>query len=186
MKALGAGLGAGVRRNMTVMHERFRRYRSRVARFRRLKKVGVNTARLVRTGIRAMTYGSAITGVPNGLLRAQRQTVAMTAPGARTGGQNLDMAMVLAAESQDGRADPSYDAHGLPIGESAMAVWEHWGKLQAMQLTIDSAKQKMKTAKNQWAVCYGPGLFICSLAGGLDGKLRMRQKSQQIRACAWT
>ena len=69
VKALGAGLGAGVRRNMTVLRERYHKYRQRIPKFRRLRKIGVDTARLVRTGIRAMTYGSAITGVPNGLLR---------------------------------------------------------------------------------------------------------------------
>ena len=61
-----------------------------------------------------MTYGSAITGVPDGLLRGQRQTVAaITAPGAGTGGQNLDLALVLADGSKNGRADPAYDAHGV-------------------------------------------------------------------------
>ena len=73
--------------------------------------------------MRAITYSSAIMGVPCGLLRAQRQTVAaMAAPGAGTGGQNLDFARVLADESPKGQADPSYDAHGLPICGWAMAV----------------------------------------------------------------
>ena len=67
VRALGAGLGAGVRRNMLVLKERYHKYRSRVPRFRRLRKMGVNTAKLVRTGLRAMTYGSAVTGVPDGM-----------------------------------------------------------------------------------------------------------------------
>jgi len=127
VKALGAGLGAGVRRNMTVLRERYHKYRQRIPKFRRLRKIGVDTARLVRTGIRAMTYGSAITGVPNGLLRSQRQTVAaITSSGAGAGGQNLDLALMIADGGKTGRADPAYDAHGLPIGEWAMAVWEGW------------------------------------------------------------
>ena len=55
VKALGVGLGAGVRRNMGVMRSRLGKFRKRLGRFRRLRKVGVNTARLVRTGLRAIT-----------------------------------------------------------------------------------------------------------------------------------
>ena len=62
VKALGVGMGAGVRRNATVMRTRLTNFTARIARFRRLRKVGVNTARLVRTGMRAITYSNAITG----------------------------------------------------------------------------------------------------------------------------
>ena len=172
VKALGAGLGAGVRRNMTVLRERYHSYRRRIPKFRRLRKVGVDTARLVRTGIRAMTYGSAITGVPDGLLRSQRQTVAaMTAPGAGTGGQNLDLALMLADGSKKGRADPAYDAHGLPIGEWSMAVWEGWESPAAMQLTLDHAERRFKTAKNQWSVTYGPGAAYLLTCRRLEWKV---------------
>jgi len=82
VKALGVGFGAGVRRNATVMRARLRNFVARVTRFRRLRKVGMNTARLMRTGMRAITYSNAIMGVPCGLLRAQRQTAAVvSAPG---------------------------------------------------------------------------------------------------------
>ena len=134
VKALGVGLGAGVRRNATVMQTRLTNFMARVTRFRRLKKVGVNTARLVRTGLRAITYSNAIMGAPCGLLRAQRQTVAAaSAPGAGTGGQNLDLPMVVANGSKKGRADPAYDAHSLPIGEWAMAIWEKWSPIPPLK-----------------------------------------------------
>ena len=101
VKALGVGLGAGVRRNAAVMRTRLTNFMARVTRFRRRRKVGVNTARLVRTGMRAITYSNAIMGVPCGLLRAQRQTAAAAAaPGAGAGGQNLDLAMVVADGSK--------------------------------------------------------------------------------------
>ena len=62
VKALGVGLGAGIRRNVAVARGRLQNYMARVARFRRLRKVGVDTARLLRTGMQAMTYGSSIMG----------------------------------------------------------------------------------------------------------------------------
>ena len=82
VKAFCVGMGAGVRRNATVMRTRLKNFMSRVTRFRRLRTVGVNTARLMRTGMRAITYSNAIMGVPCGLLKAQRQTaVVVSAPG---------------------------------------------------------------------------------------------------------
>ena len=83
VRVLGAGAGASRRRNMRVLRLRHLNYRKRIGRFRRLRAAGVNTARLVRTGIRALTYGSSITGVPDSLLQNQRRTVgAIAAPGA--------------------------------------------------------------------------------------------------------
>ena len=137
VRALGVGLGAGVRRNMTILKKRYHNYKARIGRFRKLRAAGVDTARLVRTGIRAMTYGSSVTGVPTGMLQNQRRTVgAMAAPGAGTGGQNLDLALVLADGGPSGKADPAFDAHGLPIGDWSMAVWEGWEAEGVMQRVI--------------------------------------------------
>ena len=57
VKALGVGLGAGVRRNVDVMRHRLRTMKKRVPRFRRLRKLGISTSRLLRTRAKAaMTY----------------------------------------------------------------------------------------------------------------------------------
>ena len=126
VKALGVGLGAGRRRNAGVARGRLQSYMARLTRMRRLRKVGVSTARLIRTGLRTVTYGSSVLGVPDGLLRAQRQAAAaVAAPGNGTGGQNIDFALMLADEGAKGRADPAYDAHLLPIGEWPQARWEN-------------------------------------------------------------
>ena len=61
-KALGVGLGAGVRRNVDVAKGRLQGYSARVARFRRLRKIGIDTARLLHTGLKAMTYVAYIMG----------------------------------------------------------------------------------------------------------------------------
>ena len=150
-----------MRRNAGVMRTRLSNFMARVTRFRRLRKVGVNTARLVRTGLRAVTYSNAILGVPCGLLRAQRQTAAAaSAPGAGTGGQNLDLALVIADGSKNGRADPAYDAHSLPIGEWSMALWEGWCPVISLQRIINDAVERIAKAKNKWSVCYGPGAAL--------------------------
>ena len=49
VKALGVGLGAGVRRNVYAMKHRLRTMKNRVPRCMRLRKLGVRTSRLLRT-----------------------------------------------------------------------------------------------------------------------------------------
>ena len=65
------------------------------------------------------------------------------------GGQNLDMALVVADGSKNGRADPAYDAHSLPIGEWAMAIWEGWCPVISLQRIIDDAIERITKAKNK-------------------------------------
>ena len=49
---------------------------------------------------------------------------ASVSPNNRTGGQQLDIALMVADGGPNGKADPAFDAHTLPIGEWARAVWE--------------------------------------------------------------
>ena len=55
-----------------------------------------------------------------------------------------------------GRADPAYDAHMLPIGEWALALWEGWTTEAAMNRLIADAKERLGRARSKWAVVYGP------------------------------
>ena len=75
VKALGVGLGAGVRRNVDILRQRLKTMKKRVPRFRRLWKLGISTSRLLRTGAKAaMTYGQSVVTVCSatsvGLLRS--------------------------------------------------------------------------------------------------------------------
>ena len=75
--SLGAPLAAGRRRSSLVASKRLRAFRMRVTRFRRLRKVGIDTARLIRIGGgAALTYGQHVCGVSNSLLLRQRRAVA--------------------------------------------------------------------------------------------------------------
>ena len=108
-----------------------------------------------------MTYGSFVTGVPTGMLQNQRRTVGtMIAPGAGAGGQNLDLALVLADGGPAGKADPAFDAHGLPIGDWSMAVWESWEAVNLMQKVITKAKLVMRNAKKTMGEKQGAGSCI--------------------------
>ena len=85
VKSLGVGLAAGVRRNTMVQNDRLKKFRKRVPRFQALRRVGVDTARVMRTGgTAAMTHGEASLAVSPSLLLSQRR--AATAAGAPKGG----------------------------------------------------------------------------------------------------
>ena len=89
VKSLGVGLAAGVARNTKVMKTRLKKFVQRLPRFKALRRAGVNTARIVRTGgVAALMHGFAGTGVSPTMLRAQRRaTSAAAAPKSGLGGQ---------------------------------------------------------------------------------------------------
>ena len=144
-----------------MARSRLQGYTARVARFRRLRKIGIDTARLLRTGLKAMTYGASIMGVADGMLRSQRQVAsAIAAPGAGTGGQNMDIALIFADGGPKGKADPAFDAHMMPIGEWALASWENWATEVAMESIVKAALAMVAKGKNRWASVYGPGAAL--------------------------
>ena len=80
-----------------------------------------------------MTWGGGVTGVSDTLLRQQRRAAAQAgATGVSTCGQNLDLALIMMDASEHGRADPAFDAHEMPIGQWAQAVWDMWLPREAL------------------------------------------------------
>ena len=51
VKSLGVGLAAGTARNTTVLNTRLKNFKKRLPRYRMLRRSGVDTAMLVRTGV---------------------------------------------------------------------------------------------------------------------------------------
>ena len=70
VKSLGVGLAAG-RRNVQVLKKRLANFKARIPRFRRLRKLRADPARIVRTGGKAaIVYGQVVIGVSNTLLQS--------------------------------------------------------------------------------------------------------------------
>ena len=126
VKSLGVGLGAGTRRNSNVQRARLKAFKARLGGFRRLRRARHSTARVLRTGGTAgMTFGQ-VMGVAPGMLEQQRRaTAAADAPATGGGGQNIDLALILADGSNKGRVDPAFQAHTGPIGSWAKAAWNN-------------------------------------------------------------
>jgi hypothetical protein len=64
VKSLGVGLAAGAARNTQVMQTRLKNFAKRIPRFKMLRRAGVDTAKLVRTGgLAALMHGFGGSGV---------------------------------------------------------------------------------------------------------------------------
>ena len=72
----------------------------------------------------------------------------------------MDLALMVADGKASGRADPAYDAHAMPIGQWAMAVWEAWEYVGNLNRMIDHAKTNLDEAVNKWAVVRGPAATL--------------------------
>ena len=120
VKSLRVGLAAGVRRNVTVLNKGLKAFKKRLPRFKALRGVGVDTARIMRTGgVAALVHGEGSTGVAPSMLTAQRRSVnAAAAPQSGLGGQELEFAMMIADGSKTGKADPAFEARS--------SVAQHW------------------------------------------------------------
>ena len=118
VKSLGVGLGAGTTRNMKVQNARLKNFRKRIPRFRILRRAGIDTAKIVRTGgLAALMHGLHTHGVsPSALLRNRRRTLVAAAPASGFGGQELETAMMIADGSARDKADPAFPAHSEVIG----------------------------------------------------------------------
>ena len=127
-----------------------------------LKQLGFDTSMLLRTGGKqAMTYGLGIIGVSDDMLRDMRRVAAaVSSPASGTGGRNLDAALIDADGGPTGCADPAFDAHLLPIGEWAAAVWNERLPLESMHRMVKTGKRQIAKARNVWAICRGPGTAL--------------------------
>ena len=164
-KSLGTGLGSGVRRNALVINTRLKRFRQRLGRYRLLRKAGVDTSRVLRTGgVAALTFGQSPLGVSPSILVQQRRVVeAAAAPSCGACGRNLDLALMLADGSATGRVDPAYEGHAEPMGHWAQAVWNSWLPVRQLRQLVANAKEGLAKAAQPWRVVYGPAAaFVCT------------------------
>lgn len=171
VKSLGAGLGAGCRRNTQVSKKRLKDFSKRLHRFARLDRAGFNTSRILRTGGTAgMVYGGGPQGVSCTTLRGQRRAAAAaSAHGGNRCGQQLDAALLMGDGSENGRADPAFEAHEQPLKQWAQAVWEEWLPHTALNRMAAQARRKLASAKRIWAACAGPGTGLVATAPASAG-----------------
>ena len=144
-KSLGVGLAAGVGRNTMVMQTRLKQFRKRLPRFRNLRRAGVNTAAIIRTGgVAALMHGYAGLAVsPTMLLHQRRAVTAAAAPKSGLGGQQMEVALMIADGSKKGRADPAFHAHIDVVQHWAQAIWNGWLPERALTTSLNYARGRV-------------------------------------------
>ena len=58
---------------------------------------------------------------------------------------------MMADASANGRADPGFDAHKLPIATWALAIWEAWLPQPMSEQLIASVINTLRNAKRIWS-----------------------------------
>ena len=162
VKSLGVGLAAGVARNTQVMQARLKNFTKRIPRFKMLKRAGVDTAMLVRTGgLAALMHGFGSSGVsPSVLLHQRRAVQSATAPKSGLGGQEMEVAMMIADGTKTGRADPAFPAHIDVVQHWAQAIWNKWLPVESLQTSLDYALLRTTESKRPWSVVTGPAAAL--------------------------
>ena len=145
--SLGSGIGGGTRRNVRQLGKRLKAFKARIPRFKALRRCGVRTDRLLRTGgTAALTFGQKGPGVANSMLLAQRRAaVAMTCD--KPCGADLDLSLIIADGGSPGAADPAFERVGV-IHFWGMVVWERWAPVKLLQVAISDAMKRLRGAKN--------------------------------------
>ena len=75
---------------------------------------------------------------------------------------------MLADGGPKGSADPAFDAHSLPIGEWARAVWEERMPRPALLALMAQAKLRLIRAKSIWATVTGPAVAVVASCARLQ------------------
>ena len=81
------------------------------------------------------------------------------------GGKNHEL-VLLAADGARGILDPSFDAHGLPIWMWALAHWEEWLPISALDEAVRYAVSAVLTTDGcaRWSVVAGPAAAVVASA----------------------
>lgn len=110
--SLDSGLGAGRRRNSRMTAARLAGFVRRCGHYRRLRRVGVHTDRLIHTGCTAsLQFGQSMTSVSNTTLLQQHRTVVAVTVTSTAGG-DLDLTLMLTDGGSRGRTDPTFEVRG--------------------------------------------------------------------------
>ena len=107
------------------------------------------------------------------MLHAQRRTTsAMMAPASGSGGQELEVAMMIADGGPKGMADPAFPAHIATMGHWSMAIWERWLPVRHLQLAIADAKVRLVQAARPWQRVFGPAAAFIASAARLNWRVQ--------------
>ena len=76
----------------------------------------------------------------------------------------MEVALMVMDGSKTGKADPAFAAHMDVALHWAQAIWNNWLPVQALQQSVDYARERISSTSRLWAVVTGPAAaLICTL-----------------------
>ena len=74
------------------------------------------------------------------------------------------MAMMIADASKTGKADPAFPAHMDVVRHWAQAIWNHWLPEEALQTSLNYARDRITKSPRPWSMVTGPAAaLLCTL-----------------------
>jgi len=131
-------------------------HRSRIKKYRAVRKLGVSTVAMARMAATpTIAYGCDIVGMSDTHLQAARVAVA-TSAAPSSGGKTPDI-ILFALDVAGGSLDPIFSATVLLIKHWALAWWDGWTPQKDLMVAMEWAIAKLKRAKGSvWHHVAGP------------------------------
>ena len=108
-----------------------------------------------------MMHGFGSSGVaPSVLLHQRRAVQSAAAPKSGLGGQEMEVALMVADGTKTGRADPAFPAHVDVAQHWAQAIWNKWLPVESLQTSLDYARQRTTESTRPWSVATGPAAAL--------------------------
>ena len=142
---------------MTARYAAFARRRGM---FGKLRKAGVDIARVLRTGgLAGAQFGQGVLGVADySLLQIRRCAAGMI--GGAACGKDPNMVLIAAEARMGASADPAFSAHADTVVQWATGVWDNLLPIALLQRSLTNAKMALARARRQWAVVKGPAAAL--------------------------
>ena len=157
-KMLGVATNGGRTRTTAEYHKRVRKLESKRRRYSVIAKSGICTASVVRaTAMPSVAYGLEVNGIADTELAALRRRVATLGRNLASGGSND--ADWYGRDGSNGRLDPAFLAHSLPIAAHATAWWEGWASHRELHAAYSEAVtclSNLQPGANLWQHVKGP------------------------------
>ncbi len=163
-KLLGSDFVGGARRSTIQFQVRHQTFKCMRLQFLALKTAGADVAQMARAaGTPKFLYSNENFGLSDTALQQSRTSVASAGSNA-TFGKQPDIALYI-IDGANGKLDPAFQAHEGPFKYWALAVWESWFTIDALQVALAQSKVKVASAKGSVrAVVAGPATALVATA----------------------
>ena len=163
-RLLGVDYACGGRRGVGVLRSRLSTPRSRLGRYRTLRRAGARTVGLAKTGAKpSITFGATVTGISDSMFKQARRLVAAAA-GCAGNGRSITLSMLLSDGSSNGCLDPAFAFTEGPAKAWAREIWDGIIPFAVLDRSMQRASASLHRARQPWRRVRGPaGALLLTL-----------------------